>query len=235
MSKFFPETLSALVDGEVDELELRRLLAALDQADEHEAERLLVQWSRFNTISDVLTSHAVHKASRSKTSDFGSDSGSEALRPVFAEDGFAKIVSDAVAKEIDASATKTAFSSGTSVSHWRGLAVAASVAFAVVLGVQEFDRFAPQGGQPLLASGEQTSTPSVVQQADFVALRSLESKPPADQWVSPVKANSATDQIKAAEAQARLNAYFLQHANRAATQSGHGLIPFARVANFEDQ
>ena len=100
---------------------------------------------------------------------------------------------------------------------------------------QEFDRFAPQGGQPLLASGEKTSTPSVVQQADFVALRSLESTPPADQWVSPVKANSATDQIKAAEAQARLNAYFLQHANRAATQSGHGLIPFARVANFEDQ
>ena len=231
MSKFFPETLSALVDGEVDELELRRLLAALDQADEHEAERLLVQWSRFNTISDVLTSHAVHKASRNKTSN----SGSEALRPVFAKDGFAQIVSDAVAKEIAASATKTAFSSGTSVSHWRGLAVAASVAFAVLLGVQEFDRFAPQGGQPLLASGEQTSTPSVVQQADFVALRSLESKPPADQWVSPVKANSATDQIKAAEAQARLNEYFLQHANRAATQSGHGLIPFARVANFEDQ
>ena len=231
MSKFFPETLSALVDGEIDELELRRLLAALDQADEHEAERLLVQWSRFNTISDVLTSHAVHKASRKKTSN----SGSEALRPVFAEDGFAKIVSDAVAKEIDASATKPAFSSGTSVSHWRGLAVAASVAFAVLLGVQEFDRFASQGGQPLLASGEQTSTPSVVQQADFVALRSLESKPPADQWVSPVKANSATDQIKAAEAQARLNEYFLQHANRAATQSGHGLIPFARVANFEDQ
>ena len=60
MSKFFPETLSALVDGEVDELELRRLLAALDQADEHEAERLLAQWSRFNTISDVLTSHVVH-------------------------------------------------------------------------------------------------------------------------------------------------------------------------------
>lgn len=231
MSKFFPETLSALVDGEVDELELRRLLAALDQADEHEAERLLVQWSRFNTISDVLTSHAVHKASRNKTSN----SGSEALRPVFAKDGFAQIVSDAVAKEVAASATKTAFSSGTSVSHWRGLAVAASVAFAVLLGVQEFDRFAPQGGQPLLASGEQTSTPSVVQQADFVALRSLESKPPADQWVSPVKANSATDQIKAAEAQARLNEYFLQHANRAATQSGHGLIPFARVANFEDQ
>lgn len=231
MSKFFPETLSALVDGEVDELELRRLLAALDQADEHEAERLLVQWSRFNTISDVLTSHAVYKASRNKTSN----SGSEALRPVFAKDGFAQIVSDAVAKEIAASATKTAFSSGTSVSHWRGLAVAASVAFAVLLGVQEFDRFAPQGGQPLLASGEQTSTPSVVQQADFVALRSLESKPPTDQWVSPVKANSATDQIKAAEAQARLNEYFLQHANRAATQSGHGLIPFARVANFEDQ
>ena len=231
MSKFIPETLSALVDGEVDELELRRLLAAFDQADEHEAERLLAQWSRFNTISDVLTSHAVQKASRNKTS--GSDS--KALEPVLAADGFAQSVSAAVAEEIAASSARSSFSSGSSASHWRGLAVAASVAFAVVLGVQEFDRFALQGGQPLLASGEQTSTPSVVQQADFVALRSLESKPPADQWVSPVKAISATDQIKAAEAQARLNAYFLQHANRAATQSGHGLIPFARVANFEDQ
>ena len=235
MSKLFPETLSALLDGEVDELELRRLLAALDQADEHEAERLMAQWSRFNTISDVLTSHVVHKAARSNTYDSGFDSGSEAFRPVLAGDGFAKIVSNAVEKEIAGSATKKACTTDVSVSHWRGLAVAASVAFAVVLGVQEFERFAPKGGQPLLASGEKTSTPSVVQQSDFVALRSLESKLPADQWVSPVKASRATDQIKAAEAQARLNAYFLQHANRAATQSGHGLIPFARVANFEDQ
>ena len=233
MSKFFPETLSALVDGEVDELELRRLLAALGHADEHEAERLLAQWSRFNTISDVLKSHAVHKVSRNKASDSGSDS--EALRPVLAKNGFAQIVSDAVAKEIAASKTKTAFSSGASVTHWRGLAVAASVAFVVVLGVQEFDRFAPQGSQPLLASGEQTSTPSVVQQADFVALRSLESKLPADMLASPVKSVSAVDQLKAAEAQARLNVYLLQHANRTATQSGHSLIPFARVANFEDQ
>ena len=31
------------------------IVSALDQADEHEAERLMAQWSRFNTISDVLT------------------------------------------------------------------------------------------------------------------------------------------------------------------------------------
>ena len=235
MSKFSPETLSALVDGEADELELRRLLAALDQADEHEAERLLVQWSRFNTISDVLTSHAVHKASSNKTSNSGSDSGSEVLRPVLADDGFAKSVSAALAEEIAVNTAQSSFSSSSRPSHWRGLAVAASVAFAVVLGVQEFYRFAPQGSQPLLASGEQTSTPSVVQQADFVALRSLESKLPADMLASPVKSVSAVDQLKAAEAQARLNVYLLQHANRTATQSGHSLIPFARVANFEDQ
>ena len=230
MYNFSPETLSALVDGEVDELELRRLLEALDQADEHEAEHLLAQWYRFNTISDLLTSYAAQTASGNKI--FGS--GSSALRPVLADDGFAQSVSAALTEEIAAN-TASSVSSSSRPSHLRGLAVAASVAFAVVLGVQEFDRFAPQESQPLLASGEQTSTPSVVQQADFVGLRSLESQPPAYKWVSPVKSASPVDQLKAAEAQARLNAYFLQHANRTATQSGHSLIPFARVANFEDQ
>jgi len=229
MSNFSLETLSALVDGEANELELRRLLAALDQADEYEAGRILAQWSRFHMISDVLTSPALQKASMKNTSD------PEIITPVFVADSFAQSVSAAVTEEIEASASQSSFSSDSKRSHWRGLAVAASVAFAVVVGVQEFDRFGPQGGQPLLASGEQTNTPSVVQQADFVALRSLELQPPADEWVSPVKAANITDQIKAAEAQARLNAYFLQHANRAATQSGHGIIPFARVANFEDQ
>ena len=42
------------------------------------------------------------------TSDSGFDSGSEAFGPVLAGDGFAKIVGNAVTKEIAGSATKKA-------------------------------------------------------------------------------------------------------------------------------
>lgn len=47
------EALSALLDGEADDLELRRLLKSLDSDTENAAE-LLQQWQRYHLAQDVL-------------------------------------------------------------------------------------------------------------------------------------------------------------------------------------
>ena len=52
------EALSALLDGEADELELRRLLKSLD-SDTENAEELLRQWQRYHLAQDVLHDRGV--------------------------------------------------------------------------------------------------------------------------------------------------------------------------------
>lgn len=47
------ESLSALMDAQTDELELRRLLKSMDQ-DPEKAEQLLAYWQRFHLAQDVL-------------------------------------------------------------------------------------------------------------------------------------------------------------------------------------
>lgn len=51
------ETLSALMDAETDDLELRRLLKALDE-DSDSAAELLQSWGRYHLVQDVLHGHA---------------------------------------------------------------------------------------------------------------------------------------------------------------------------------
>ena len=46
---------------------------------------------------------------------------------------------------------------------------------------------------------------------------------------------SEAEKLEAVEAQKRLNEYLLEHTSHAAKQGGQGMIPFARLANFEDE
>lgn len=52
------EAISALLDGESDDLELRRLLNALE-SDADNAEQLLSQWQRYHLAQDVLHGRGV--------------------------------------------------------------------------------------------------------------------------------------------------------------------------------
>lgn len=52
------DALSALLDGEADELELRRLLKSLD-SDTENVEELLGQWQRYHLAQDVLHDRGV--------------------------------------------------------------------------------------------------------------------------------------------------------------------------------
>lgn len=206
MNDQIKESVSALMDGEADELELRRLLAS-----EH-GDSIDQQWSRYHLVRDVLQE--------------GDQSSS--LRHL----DISRQVSMAISQE------DMPRPAADRPQWWRpvaGFAVAASVAVAVVVGVQS--------AQPL--------TPNAAP-ADVAVLAS----PPVSNKVYPVQGSSlqaaegnggvvtysATElpgglaSSKAAadlEAQKRLDKYILRHTERAALNNSQGVISFARVASFE--
>ena len=100
------ETLSAMMDDEAQEFELRRLLKSLDSAPE-----VLDKWFRYQAVRESL-------------------SGS----PVSVDRSFATSVRAAINDE---PAHKVRAASGSWLQAVSGFAVAASVAFVVVIGGQQ--------------------------------------------------------------------------------------------------
>jgi len=114
------EAISALLDGELSDFELRRLMARLEAAPDAEKQTLLDTWERFNLTSAALQAEPLS-------------------RPLPARDGLT--LADRVRLEIDGESLD--YVSGTpAVTNRRwfaGLgkfAVAASVAAAVFVGLQ---------------------------------------------------------------------------------------------------
>lgn len=191
MSEKTREAISALMDGEADELEVHRTLNQLKDSPE-----LREQWQRYHLMGAVLKEEA----------------GAINLN-----------LADAVAAAIDEDnsdiRSPVEHSSAPVVvrspwySRFAGGAVAASVALAVVLGFQQFN----SGSGELPTQLVQNTSPSV--QAMPVAVT------PA---VSPVQ---NTQQLAAT--QEKLQQYLLEHAEHAALNTSRGMMPFARVASFE--
>lgn len=110
MSEFERESLSALLDGETDELELRRIL----QKSETDSS-LLATWDRYNLVHSVLTAKAVPVSS-----------------------GFASAVADKLDSEpsLNLPASSASSNAGTWKQNLSKFAVAASVALIFVVGLQ---------------------------------------------------------------------------------------------------
>lgn len=110
MSEFERESLSALLDGETDELELRRIL----QKSETDSS-LLETWDRYNLVHSVLTAKAVPVSS-----------------------GFASAVADKLDSEpsLNLPASSASSNAGTWKQNLSKFAVAASVALIFVVGLQ---------------------------------------------------------------------------------------------------
>ncbi|MBM6551399.1 hypothetical protein [Marinomonas ostreistagni] len=90
--------------------------------------------------------------------------------------------------------------------YWSGLAVAASVAFAVVLG-----------GNVLLDSNDGVATPNFVANSNAQA--------------EPLATASSADTIRL-EDNERLQNYLRQHAQQASMTVGQGMIPMAKVVGY---
>lgn len=261
MNEQLVETLSAIVDGQADDLEVRRLLKALDNASDEEAQLILAQWERFQTIGSTL---------RGEQANFTASSGFAAAvsAAIDAEPSVADTDShSAMDLNIDSESTPAANSAGSSSINsaavaqasgsekthsnsqpfWRQFAVAATVAFAVIIGVQEYGSFAggaADSGVSAIAAVENNQTPvvdiAVAQTASVqttnsggqLLLAAADANPAA---ISQNAVLTEADRLEAAAAQQRLNEYILQHTSHAAQQSGQGIIPFARLANFEEE
>jgi len=188
------ESLSALMDGELDEMSLHRLLKN-DDAAEHQAMR--ETWARYHIASDAMKGEV---------------------------DRFTGIdISRSISAALD---DEAAFSQNSlkekAVSWWKpvaGLSVAASVAFAVVLGA----RF---GGDGLNQDVQIAAKPEV----KIVTPEITKEKGPT--LLAEVPATDA-QQKELQQAQQRLNSYLKQHAQDSAIGQGRTAMPFARVVNFE--
>lgn len=229
------EALSAMLDGEAESLEIRRMLKLSASSDEN-SKAVAQTWSRYNSVQEAIRGEA---------------SGFQHL-------DISQAVSSAIASEspLQASEPLSSVAASSSPSGWgkslRGLAVAASVAVVTVIGVNVLQ----QGGvsnlpvegnnAPIVAMDDSVQPASPTQpRATFttgansqLAAFGSQSIPANEDRFQQNSALSTYDLSQAKERRAqelrKMEGYLLKHSQKAAmSNSTHGMIPMARVVNYE--
>lgn len=213
MSDQLRESVSALMDGEANDLELKRLLTSSGNAKGTVDE----VWSRFHLIQDVMQDNEQSTA--------------------FRHLDISSRVGDAIRQQSTIKQHHRQWFKPIA-----GFAVAASVAAGfVVLGIQpqeslspNLENTAPATEQPAVASRvypvplqSQVSGQGGSMQASGNVVGGASVLLPAGSTASLQQAD--------AEAQQRLEKYLLRHTERAALNNGQGLMSFARVADFDPE
>lgn len=213
------QSLSALMDGEADELELRRLLKQAGEGGE-----LREKWSRYHEASAAMSGEV---------------------------SGFASIdISSRVSALID---EEPVFQQQTprtprAVPAWMrpigGVAVAATVMAAVLVGVRTYNtQLAPQPetiaeAVPMVET-EVDAEPGVELPAITLQRggQTYASFGPQLRVAEPATQQVRTQPVRepSAYVHQRMNYYIEQHARHAALNSNQGMIPFARVSEYEKE
>lgn len=195
MNDRMKESLSALVDGEADELEIRRLLNQLESDDE-----LRASWQRYQLMSELMRADA----SGEGTSD-------ETFADIDLSRGIMQALDGEPMEEVPAKArpqTAEVAAIGRRGINWlASVAVAASVTLAVLVGVR---------------LNQESPAPQLADQAAL---------PRSDQQLAGRAAVPDSQQLQ--QAQRKLQQYVLQHTENAALNTGKGMMPYARVASFD--
>lgn len=215
------ESLSALVDGQVSELELQRLLKAMEQGTD-----LKATWGRYQVASSALKGEPVS----------------------FASIDFASRVSAAIAEEENV--TSASPSVVQKVANWRyqlgRVALVASVAGGMILGVQQFGSGSPQVAQvaavstaPAQSASPSVNLPSTILSpsvsARTVALQSgFETRPQESRRVT-FQSRPAAPAIPEEEVTRYVNQMIQAHSDNAAMNSGQGVLPYARVIVTDEE
>lgn len=191
MNDRIKESLSALVDGETDELEVRRILNEMEKTPE-----LKNAWQRYQMIGSLMREESVSRAQ---------------LEGVDLSKGIMQAIDGEPMDEVPARQDEVENNNVVASRRFNWLAsgaVAASVTLAVLLGVR---------------------LNNDIQQQELVA----EAQTPVTD-VQQVAANADMTPEQLEQAQRKLQEYVLQHTENAALNTGRGMMPFARVASFED-
>jgi sigma-E factor negative regulatory protein RseA len=211
------ESLSALMDGELGELELQRLLKAGAASPE-----LNARWARYQLVASVLRR--------------------EQVAPV--DEGLAASISAAIARE-EAPVQQDAIPGGQAANDqrsrwWRPLsrgAVAATVAFAAIFSVQQLSE--PQPGSELLAEAERPAQQPVQSSPQptgfYIPAPSTRSVSTAAPRLVPERrqGQAAVQLAPSPELMRHLNRVMIQHSEQAAHIGSQGMVPFARATYGE--
>ncbi|MGC1509676.1 sigma-E factor negative regulatory protein [Ketobacter sp. MCCC 1A13808] len=214
------EELSALLDGEISELELRRLLKNIESDQE-----LCQKWSRYQLSSAILKGQTRGKALEWQNVDISAR--------------VQQAVADEPALEVSAK-PKSRIRSGL-IKPFANVAVAASVSAAVIVGWQSVGQQpinTANGPAPALAAASASPGPSVATPVSTVPLYS--GQQPTSPRAMPVSQNnfgySVLNQGPQPEmirynpdVDDRLNYYFLSHSGNAAANTASSVSPYGRV------
>lgn len=205
------ESLSALMDDELSELELQRLLK------QPVSEEALAAMRRYQAVHAVLA-------------------GQGALAKLDVRAG----VAAALEAEPPLAHPELQNSSAIPTVTLRrqlfgGVAVAASVAFAVIFSAQLMREQPPVASPPALAqaaSGPASSAvaPALVSVPRDTALVASDGVPLRG---APLDVTPVTEQTMSDEHLRRLNSYLMRHAEHAALSNGQTTVPFARLVGHE--
>ncbi|PUA26535.1 MAG: mucA [Cellvibrio sp. 79] len=231
-SPVLAESLSALMDNEASELELQRLLKALDADPE-----VKTTWSRYQVAS----------------------AGLKGKLPVMASSDFAARISAAIDAEetySQQSAPKKQNAVADNIvvvpsSWWQQLgraAIAASVAGALVVGVQQYQAIAPQSSEiaantaatnPAAPESKAVNLPSGINapalSARTVAVQSgYESRPQESRQVMFVPRQEAVP-VHNEDITTYVNQLIQEHTDNASLNGGQGMLPYTRVILTEDE
>jgi sigma-E factor negative regulatory protein RseA len=208
------ESLSALMDGEASDFEVRRVLKSEDA-------ELDQRWQRYQLVSAAMR--------KESDSGFGLVDLSTSISEVIANE---PVLSSSVDFDGELQADKITTKEKV-VGLWSNIgrfAVAASVAGAVVVGVQ----FSPNDVSNTVATSTLTPTASVSGQPILgvdatVSTVGTESQV---QQQTPIIINEATQQ-QVADMKAEVNRLMLEHAENASQNTQNGVTPFVRVPDSE--
>lgn len=225
------ESLSALMDNEVSELELQRLLKALDADPEVKA-----TWSRYQVAS----------------------AGLKGKLPAMASSDFAARISAAIDAEETYSQQSTPKQNviadnvvAVPSSWWQQLgraAIAASVAGALVVGVQQYQAITPQSADiaantpaaaPAATESKVVNLPSGINapalSARTVAVQSgYESRPQESRQVMFVPRQEAVP-VHNEDITTYVNQLIQEHTDNASLNGGQGMLPYTRVILTEEE
>lgn len=215
MTERLRESLSALMDDEADDLELGRVLRAMEEDSEMRA-----TWARYQLVSAMLRGHAAGGAAPPEALP------AEGTRAVAAEP--AAGAADAGPGVPETAARQSAWR------PWASFAAAASLTLAVVVAWPTRQDEAPRPEAAEVASTRSESLVLGAPGAPPVLRGGV--RPVTESFLLP-EASTAPDArvplraLSGAERHAR--ALMLQHAELSALHSRAGMMPFTRVAAFE--
>ncbi|WP_331352659.1 sigma-E factor negative regulatory protein [Cellvibrio sp. UBA7671] len=232
------ESLSALMDNQASELEIQRLLKALDADPE-----LKATWSRYQIASAGLKKDLSMMASSGFAARISAAIDAEETYSDQSQPAAQEVVNRGTGGNVIAMPLRWWQQAGR-------VAVAASVAGALIVGVQQYQAVAPQTVE--FADNTPVTTPAAVNNetkaanlpsginapalsARTVAVQSgYESRPQENRRVMFVPRQQAAP-IYNEDVSIYVNQLIQEHTDNASTNSGQGMLPYTRVILTEEE